>query len=123
MATEPVDMRKGFCGLSQIVRDVWKQDPFTGHLFVFLGKKRDRAKVLFWEKNGYLLLYKRLERGRFQMPVLNMGSKRIELDAAQLTMLLAGFDLRTERLRSWKPPSGDRHRSLDMIQRPYEPSK
>ena len=110
MATEPVDMRKGFCGLSQIVCDIWRQDPFTGHLFVLLRKRRDRVKVLFWEKSGFLLLYKRLWRGRFQMPVLNMGNDGIELDAAQLTMLLAGFDLNTERLRSWKPPQGDRHR-------------
>ena len=123
MATEPVDMRKWFCGLSQNVCDIWRQAPCTGHLFVLLGKRRDRVKVTFWQKSGFLLLYKRLWRGRFQMPVINMGNNGIELDAAQLTMLLAGFDLNTERLRSWKPPQGDRHRQSDVIQRPHGPSK
>lgn len=102
LASQPVDMRKGFDGLSAIVAEVWKKDPLSGHLFVFVGKRRDRVKVLFWDQGGYALYYKRLERGRFQMP--NTSGRHVSLDAAQLSMLLGGIDLNRARLRRWTPP-------------------
>lgn len=104
LATTPVDMRNGFDGLVRIVRDEWKQDPYAGHLFVFVGRQRDRVKVLFWDKGGFCLLYKRLERGRFQMPSVDERRRTVTLESTELSMLLSGFDLRVERLRRWKPP-------------------
>ena len=67
LAVEPVDMRKGFDGLTTIARDEWKRDPHSGHLFAFVGRRRDRIKILFWDHGGFVLYYKRLENGRFQI--------------------------------------------------------
>ena len=64
-AADPVDLRKGFTGLSCLVREVIDGDPLSGHMFVFVNRRGDRIKVLFWTRNGYCVLYKRLERGRF----------------------------------------------------------
>lgn len=68
VASDPVDLRKGFDGLSAATRSVIDQDPLSGHLFVFINRRRNRCKVLVWEASGFLLLYKRLERGRFKLP-------------------------------------------------------
>ena len=68
MADRSVDMRKGFDGLIAIVRSVWRRDIFYGPLFVFLGPRRDRVKILFWDQGGFVLYYKRLERGCFKAP-------------------------------------------------------
>jgi transposase len=102
LAAEPVDMRKGFDGLCAIVAETWKKDPFSGHLFVFVGKRKDRIKVLFWDHGGFALYYKRLEKGRFQMP--DTSGKNVRLEPTQLAMLLSGIDLNRPRLRRWQPP-------------------
>lgn len=102
LASQPVDMRKGFDGLSAIVGEAWKKDPHSGALFVFVGKRRDRAKILFWDRNGFVLYYKRLEKGRFQMP--DTTGERVKLQAAELAMLLGGIDLNAKRLAAWNPP-------------------
>lgn len=102
-ASRPVDMRKGFPGLCAMVEDVWKKDPFSGHLFVFVGKAKDRVKILFWDNNGFALYYKRLEKGRFQMP--DTTGEHVRLEAAELSMLLSGIDLERARLKRWKPPT------------------
>lgn len=102
MASKPVDMRKGFDGLSAIVAEAWKKDPHSGALFVFVGKRRDRVKVLYWDRNGFVLHYKRLEKGRLQMP--NTRGERVKLQAAELAMLLGGIDLNAKRLPAWDPP-------------------
>ncbi|MCA9181686.1 MAG: IS66 family insertion sequence element accessory protein TnpB [Planctomycetales bacterium] len=103
LATEPVDMRKGFDGLTSIARDEWKRDPYSGHLFAFVGRRRDRIKILFWDRGGFVLYYKRLEKGRFQIPAVRDGQHTVNLEGTQLSMLLSGFDLNVERLRRWKP--------------------
>ena len=104
MSDQPVDMRKGFDGLLAIVRTAWKQDIFSGHLFVFLGSRRDRAKILFWDKGGFVLYYKRLESGRFKSPKVRADQQSIELDATQLAMLLDGIDLtKVTRKKRWQP--------------------
>jgi transposase len=110
LASEPVDMRKGFDGLCAIVAERWKQDPFSGYLFVFVGKKRDRIKVLFWDQGGFALYYKRLEKGRFQMPDTSSGNVRLE--PTELAMLLSGIDLNRSRLRRWQPPETAIDKSL-----------
>ena len=61
LATEPTDMRKGFDGLMAIVRNLWSRDPFTGHLYVFISRRRDRAKVLWWDDGGFVLYYNHQE--------------------------------------------------------------
>jgi len=104
LATEPVDMRKGFDGLMAIVSNQWLKDPFTGHLFVFVSRRRDRAKVPWWDQGGFVLYYKRLEAGRFRMPRVRPGDKTVRLEATQLAMLLSGIDLRRVRKpRRWMP--------------------
>lgn len=105
LATEPIDMRKGFDGLLGVIRDEWAKDPYAGHLFAFVGRRRDRIKILFWDRGGFVLYYKRLEKGRFQIPAVRAGQRSVTLEGTQLSMLLSGFDLNVERLRRWSPPS------------------
>jgi transposase len=115
LASEPVDMRRGHDGLMAIIRNEWRMDPFGGHLFAFVGKRRDRIKVLVWDQGGFLLLYKRLERGRFRMPAVEAEARTVRLDGTQLTMLLDGIDLsRVRRPVPWEP------RARRGIDRPAE---
>jgi transposase len=102
-ATDVVDMRNGIDGLRAIVEGVLKRDPFEGHLFVFVGKSRDKVKILFWDRGGFVVYLKRLERGRFQLPVVDARRKNVELEPAQLAMLLDGIDLNARRLQRWSP--------------------
>ena len=105
LASEPVDMRRGHDGLFEIVKS-WGLDPFSGDLFAFVGKRRDRVKILVWHRGGFVLLYKRLEKGRFRIPQVKPGAKRVVLDATELAMLLDGIDLsRVKRPDFWTPPA------------------
>jgi transposase len=104
LAVEPVDMRRGHDGLAAIVRNQWKLDLYSGHLFVFTGKRGDRVKILFFDRGGFVVYYKRLERGRFRLPRVPADSTSVTLDAAELGMLLSGIDLaRVERPQLWTP--------------------
>jgi transposase len=104
MSDRPVDMRKGFDGLIAIVRSIWREDVFSGHLFVFLGAKKDRAKVLYWDHGGFVMYYKRLEKGRFKSPTIPDDRQAIELNATQLYMLLDGIDFeRVAQKKRWLP--------------------
>jgi transposase len=103
-ASELVDMRKGIDGLRAHVEGELKKDPYGGHLFVFVGKSKDKVKILFWDRNGFVLYMKRLERGRFQLPVINERTKHVSMEAGQLAMLLDGIDLNARRLARWNPP-------------------
>lgn len=106
LAVEPVDLRRGHDGLYAIVRNEWRMDAFAGHLFVFVGRRRNRIKILFWDRGGFVIYYKRLERSRFRLPRLRPGATSITLDATQLGMLLDGIDVeRVHRARHWVPPS------------------
>lgn len=105
LASQPVDLRRGHDGLVAIVRSVWGLDPFDGHLFVFLGRRLDRVKILVWDRNGFALYYKRLSQGRFRMPKIDSAAAHIELDATTLAMLLDGIDVKhVQRPRAWAPP-------------------
>lgn len=109
LATEPVDLRRGHDGLCSLVRNVLALDPFGGHLFVFVGRRGDRVKVLFWDRGGFVLYYKRLARGRFRMPRVPAGADRVVLDGTELAMLLGGFDVaHAPRASAWEPASGRR---------------
>ena len=107
-AVEPVDMRKGIDGLRAQVEEEFRKDPYEGHLFVFIGKRRDRVKILFWDRSGFVLYLKRLERGRFQLPVLDLKRKQVHMEPAQLAMLLDGIDLNARRLSRWQPKGIDK---------------
>jgi transposase len=102
-ATGLVDMRNGIDGLRAIVEQVLKKNPDEGHLFVFVGKGKDKLKILFWDRNGYVLYFKRLNRGRFQLPVGDERRTRVQMEAAELAMLLDGIDLNAKRLERWRP--------------------
>lgn len=105
VGVEPVDMRKGFDSLACVVRHVIAEDPLSGHLFVFFNRRADVTKILFWTRSGYTIVHKRLEKGRFSLPQTPAaGARRIEMDAAQLALLLEGIDLRGARRRPrWQP--------------------
>jgi transposase len=91
-------MRKSFDGLSGLVQECFGQDLLTGHLFVFLNRRRDRIKILYFDHGGLAIWYKRLESGSFEMPRVAAGDS-IELQPAQLAMILSGIDLRSARQR------------------------
>jgi len=99
LCTSPTDMRKGFDTLAMLVRDGLGYDPLSGHLFMFVGRRRDRLKILYWDRDGYALWYKRLEQGTFRMPIAKPDAESIELKASELAMLLAGIDLRSIKRR------------------------
>gem|GEM_PF-683677 len=92
LATKPVDMRKQIDGLMSIVRNTWKEAPYTGHLFVFVSRKRNRVKIILFDHGGFVVLYKRLERGYFRVPLPGNGEKRMQLESSELAMLLRGID-------------------------------
>ncbi|WP_366658775.1 IS66 family insertion sequence element accessory protein TnpB [Methylophaga sp.] len=92
------DMRKGFDGLAALVQVQLKQDPFSGQVFIFRGRRGDRVKVLWWDGQGLSLFYKRLEQGRFIWPSAESG--KIHLTYAQLSMLLEGIDWRSPKRTS-----------------------
>jgi len=100
LACGHTDMRKGFDGLASLTQSQLKQDPFSGQLFVFRGKRGDLIKVLCWDGQGLCLFSKRIEKGRFIWPQAKDGA--VSLTAAQLSMLLEGIDWRTPA-RSWRP--------------------
>jgi transposase len=100
IAAGVTDMRKGFDGLAARVQETLAENPFSGQMFVFRGKRGDLIKLLWWDGDGLCLLAKRLERGRFIWPQAMSGS--VHLTAAQLSMLLEGIDWRRPE-RSWRP--------------------
>jgi transposase len=103
LAAAPTDMRKSHDGLAALVEHVLRENPLSGHLFVFRNKPGDRLKLLYWDTDGYALWYKRLEAGRFRFPLVSEGQTQVTITAAELTMLLDGVDLasvrRTKRFR------------------------
>ena len=100
LAAGVTDMRRGFDGLSAKVQTVLEQQPFSGHVFVFRGRRGDIVKLLWWDGDGLCLFAKRLERGRFVWPQATEGT--VCLTRAQLSMLLEGIDWRRPQ-RTWTP--------------------
>lgn len=115
LAKEPVDMRKGFDGLASLVK-LQGEDVYSGHLFAFASKRLDRIKILTWDNGGFVLFYKRLEKGRFRMPRWAGTETSVQLDGAQLSMLLDGIDMNmVRRPPKWKPSSLSR-KGIDIIE-------
>jgi transposase len=105
LASCAVDLRKGFDGLSAIVAHEWGEDVFSGHIFAFVNRRGDRVKLLWWDRGGFVLHYKRLERGRFHLPKIESNTQTVSLEASQLAMLLEGIDWRRVQMpRRWAPP-------------------
>jgi transposase len=105
VTTEAVDLRRGHDGLAALVQRQWGDALFEGHLFVFVGRRLDRCKVLFFSRGGLVLYYKRLERGRFRLPPVSPDGKAVEMDMTGLAMLLDGIDVgRVQRPTLWRPP-------------------
>jgi transposase len=98
LCTRPTDMRKGFDGLTGLVQECFAQDLLTGHLFLFVNRRRDRIKILYFDRDGLAIWYKRLEAGSFEIPAAAAGDG-IELQSAQLAMILAGIDIKSARHR------------------------
>jgi transposase len=105
VATQPVDGRKGADSLMVIVRDVFRHDPLSGHLFIFFSKRRDRVRIVYWDRNGFAMWTKRLERGRFRPTFSDDGRLAPHaIEAAELALIIEGIDLAGARRRArWQP--------------------
>ena len=103
LATNPADLRKSFDGLAELVRQHLANDPLSGHVFVFHNKRSDRVKLLYWDEDGFVIVYKRLEVGTFRFP--HAEGAGVEIRAADLQMLLDGVDLASvKRGRRYRRP-------------------
>jgi transposase len=107
VATAPCDMRKHFDGIAALVQNQLGQEPHSGHLFVVFNRRGDQVRILFWDRSGYCLLSKRLERGVFRLPwEKDSSGAYIEMEAAELALVLEGIDLKGARRRKrWTPAS------------------
>lgn len=104
LATKHVDFRKSIDGLSGAVRAVLEDDPTSGHLFVFHNRRRTALKLLWWDRGGFNLLYRRLERGRFRLPEFHQEAMRVRLSRAELEALVEGLELVKIRAgKRWEP--------------------
>jgi transposase len=97
LCTVPCDMRRSFDGLSMMAEYIIRCNPFSGHLLVFCNRRSDRVKILYWDRDGWVIWYKRLEAGTFQFPFAETGRK--EIAAWELGVLLEGIDLSKGRRR------------------------
>jgi transposase len=105
VATQPVDGRKGADSLMVLVRDVIRHDPLSGHLFVFFSKRCDRVRIVYWDRNGFAMRTKRLERGRFR-PAFSADGKLTAsaMEAAEVMLVIEGIELSGARRRPrWEP--------------------
>lgn len=104
-ATEPANLRKSFDGLSNEVRQVLRRDPLSGHVFVFLNRRRNQVKLIVWTRGGFMILHKRLERGTFAFARRLAGDAQcVAIDVHELSMLLEGIDFERGRVsRRWEP--------------------
>lgn len=100
LSTHPADMRKSFDGLKHLVEEFLQDDPLSGHLFVFRNRRGDRLKILYWDRDGLAIWYKRLEAGTFRFPAATDEGTSVEVRPTDLAMLLDGVDLASVRRRA-----------------------
>jgi transposase len=117
-ATEPTNLRKSFDGLSNDVRQSLRRDPLSGHVFVFLNRRKTQVKLVVWTRGGFTIVHKRLERGTFTFSRhLTTDAKCVPIDVHELGMLLEGIDVARGRIgKRWEPPqpeSGHEQRPRD----------
>lgn len=91
-AVGATDMRKGFCGLCGIVNNQLQLDPLTGHLFLFVNRRQDKLKILYWDHDGLAIWYRRLEQGTFQVPDVDPDQASVQINSDDFMMLLRGID-------------------------------
>jgi transposase len=116
LAAEATDMRCGFDRLAERVQSVIGEDPLSGHLFLFRSRNGSRLKILTWDRDGYVLWYKRLETGVFKLPRMAPGSRSIELRASELAMLLDGIDMaKLKRVPRYERPQKNRVKMQENI--------
>ncbi len=97
----PADLRRSLDGLAAMTRQILREDPLSGHLFVFFNRRRDRVKILFWDRSGLALYYKRLEKGVFRLSALEHSNRRrAEIEAAEPALILEGIDLANAKRRA-----------------------
>lgn len=97
VAVAATDLRKGYDGLAQLARESIREDPLSGHLFVFANRKRDRIKIIYWDRDGFAIWMKRLEKGTYRWP--SPTADHVEWTAAELAAVLGGIDLKATRKR------------------------
>jgi transposase len=106
LGTAPVDLRRSFDGLAEQVRQHLHNDPLSGHVFVFRNKRGDRVKLLYWDEDGFVIVYKRLEEGTFRWPATLPDQGSVTLRAAELAMLLDGVDWsKAQRSKRYQRPA------------------
>ena len=110
---EPVNLHFGFDRLAGLVREQMGQDPLSGHLFVFRNRRGDRIKLLLWDDDGYVQIYKRLEAGIFRFPHTVDGATALQVNASELSLLLWGIDSST--VRRQKRFSLEKHREQHRV--------
>jgi transposase len=122
MATEPTDMRRSFDRLAATVEGSFGFDVTHGHLFVFINRRGDQAKCLFWDRTGLCILHKRLEVGTFRrVRDAESGGLHVEIDAAELSMMLEGIDLKDAK-RSKRYRRGPREHEKERPPEPVQPA-
>ena len=105
LCSQPIDLRKSFDGLCGLVESTFHRSVLDGHLFLFVNKRRDRVKAIWWERDGLAIYYKRLEAGRFELPAAASDGAHATLDAVSLAMLLGGVPLATPRRKRYSRPA------------------
>jgi transposase len=106
LCVQPTDLRKSFDTLAELVRQHLQADPLSGHVFVFRNRRSDRVKLLYWDEDGYVIVYKRLEEGTFRFPAAKGDESGVTLRAAELAMLLDGVDWQNvRRSRRYRRPA------------------
>jgi transposase len=113
-ATQPVNLRKSFDGLTNEIRHALGYDPLDGHLFVFLNRRKNQVKLLVWTRGGFTIVHKKLERGTFTFPArVTAGAASVTIDVHELTMLLEGIDVsRAKAQPRWEPPARSRSTTI-----------
>ena len=116
LASEAADMRCGFDRLAEHVQSVIGEDPLSGHLFLFRSRRGNRLKILTWDRDGYVLWYKRLETGVFKLPHIAPDAGSVELRASELAMLLDGIDMaKLKRVPRYERPAQSGIKSTDKV--------
>jgi len=106
LCVQPTDLRKSFDSLAELVRQQLQDDPLSGHVFVFRNRRSDRVKLLYWDEDGYVIVYKRLEAGTFRFPAAAANQAGVSMRAAELAMLLDGVDWQNvRRSRRYQRPA------------------
>jgi transposase len=114
--TPPTDLRKGFDALSGLVTTAFSRDPTSGHLFLFVNRRRDRLKILYWDRDGLAIWYKRLEKGSFQLPAVARDAVAMEMTPTQLALILSGIDLSSARQRKrYQRPTSETEKSVGPL--------